>query len=227
MRFLTNQYKKRCKELFGKYGFINYRNYFYRVVNDVFQSFELHKSAYGDKCTIHFCVRPLCEGNSIAKNCCGPDHLKIFESNFTWFEYDRYNEENIRKCLEEMIHYMQKYLLPYFERANDSETAYHCYYIFQEEHFKEGVVMSDPHLYYFALKAKMYDRALEHLQAQKARIQSIIEEERVFGNYDRIESLQENIDEFDKHIKMIEGFNEKEIAEYIETQEKIALHNLL
>ena len=107
MDFLTKLYKVRCKEEFAIYGFKTCNRVFYRVVNDVFQSFELQKSVSGEECIINFGLIPLCAGKEVNKTRTGPNHLKMFENDYSWFWYNRNDESNIGLCVEQMISYIK------------------------------------------------------------------------------------------------------------------------
>ena len=86
MDYLTKKYKEKCKELFDGYNFRIYNNNFYRVINDVFQSFNLHKSVSGCDCTVEFGVVMLCEGNGVYKSRCQPYRIKQFDNrDYSWF----------------------------------------------------------------------------------------------------------------------------------------------
>ena len=156
-----------CVKEFDKLGFKNYKNNFYRVVNDVFQSFGLHNSVSGDSCTVEFGVFPLCCGNIIKKEHTGANHLKVFENNYSWFKYDRSSMKCIEKTVNLIIKYIKKYLIPFFENANNSRDAYFEICNFQKKYQNE-ILMSDHVLFYCALKSGMYNLAIEHLKAQKA-----------------------------------------------------------
>ena len=124
MDYFLKTYKALCRQEFGIYGFRSYRKNFYRAVNDVYQSFCLHRSIYGTDCTVEFTVLPLCIGYPIDKSTCGPSHLKNFEGSFAWFPYDRRSKESIDACIAEMLAYMKKYLIPFFQASDCCKTAY-------------------------------------------------------------------------------------------------------
>ena len=124
MDYLVKTYKDKCKKEFAGLGFKTYRRNFWRVVNDIFQSFELQKSVSGRGCTIHFVVVPMCAGECIKKEYCGPNHIKIFEYDYSWFDYDRNDENSMDNCVDEMISYMKKYLMPYFRLSEKQLGTY-------------------------------------------------------------------------------------------------------
>ena len=223
---LAKLFKQRCKEEFKEYGFKTYRSNFYRVVNDVFQSFTLHRSVSGEDCTVEFCALPLCYGSDINKDRCVADHLKMFEGNFSWFEYDRHDESSIEACVEEMISYMRKYLMPFFTQAGNSYGAYHATWEFQRVSHNNKYSSGDSRLMYFALKCGMYEEVIKHLHAQIKNLEEVIEEDIKWGYFNRIEEIKNDILETQNQIKMISEPNEEWIKTFIAEKERAALLNL-
>ena len=124
MDYVLKEYKRRCKDEFSKYGFKTYRSNRYRIIGDVFQSFNLHQSVSGTDCTVEFGIIPLSVEYDIDKSSCNPCHLKTFENLYEWFNYDKNSKLSMDLCVNDMIDYMKKYLMPVFEKALSSESAY-------------------------------------------------------------------------------------------------------
>lgn len=124
MEYILKEYKRRCKEEFSIYGFKAYRSNHYRIVGDVFQSFNLHQSISGTDCTVEFGIIPLSVEYDIDKSSCNPCHLKTFENLYEWFNYDKNSISSMDLCVNDMIAYMKKYLIPVFENAINCELAY-------------------------------------------------------------------------------------------------------
>lgn len=124
MDYFLKEYKQKCKQEFGQYGFKAYRNNHYRVVNDVFQSFSLHRSVSGLDATVEFGIVPLGVDYDLDKSFVNPYHLKQFENRGGWFEYNRNSSASISACINEMIGYIKTYLMPLFEQAIDCQSAY-------------------------------------------------------------------------------------------------------
>lgn len=227
---MTKKYKDRCKREFSALGFKSYENNFYRVINDVFQSFTLHKSISGNDCTIEFTVVPLCMGNVIKKNLCGANHIKMFENDYSWFSYNKNDKKSIDKCIDLMLEYMKKHLIRHFESANNTKSAYYEIYDFQQKHYKSGVLLSDYSLFCMALKSRLYDKSLEHIKAQKKQIEDAYKRNKeCFGKqldpeYENI--IIEKIKKIEFKIKMISNTNTEFIDNFIVENEKSALLNL-
>lgn len=229
MDYLTKIYKQKCTNLFSELGFKSYRKNFYRVVNDMFQSFQLHKSVSGNGCTVEFVVAPLCKGDSIDKTYCGPDHLKKFESDYSWFQYDRNNESSMDSCVDEMVGYMKKYLIPYFQLCDNSKQAYFATCDFQKNNYRKGIFLADPLLFYMALKAELYDKSIEHLIAQRDHTENAykINKESAGGVSPEYEKrIQNKIEELNFQIKMLSEHNREYIQRHIHENECKALLNL-
>ena len=230
MDYLTKKYKEKCKEIFSELGFKIYRNTFYRVVNDVYQSFSLHKSVSGGDCTVEFIVAPLCVGDHIYKGRCGPDHLKKFESTYAWFYYNRYDISSMDHCVDEMIGYMKKYLIPHFKSSEDSYQAYFTKCEFQKNHYRTGLLLQDYDLYHMALKAKLYDKCIEHLIAQREDAEHAYEHnKKMMGEHlppDYGDRIRKEVEEINGEIKMISENDFESIQKYINENEAKALSNL-
>lgn len=211
-------------------GFKSYRKNFYRVVNDVFQSFQLHKSVLGSECTIEFVVAPLCLGDSIHKAYCGPDHIKNFENDYSWFQYDKNDKSSMDSCVDEIIGYMKKYLIPYFQLCDNSKQAYFATCDFQKNNYRNGIFLADSRLFYMALKANLYDKSIEHLIAQRNHAENAykINKENAGGclssEYEK--RMQNKIEKINYQIKMVLEHNLEYIQKHIHENECKALLNL-
>lgn len=228
MDTLTKIFKEKCKNEFSKYGFKTYRRTFYRVVNDVFQSFGLHKSVSGNNCTVEFCIVPLCAGDVIQKTYYGPENIRMFENSMAWYFYDRTDESSMENCVSEMIAYMKKYLIPFFEAGSCAKDAYRTVYTFQEKHYRKGVDWDDSYLFWMALKAEMYETALKHLRAQREATEFAYN-----SNKEHFEPSPEYTERIRNEMKAQEGFIRKieerdleYLEEVIRSNEQIALTNL-
>ena len=228
MKYLSKKFRDECKCFREQYGFRSYRAYHYRVINDVFQSFYLHKSVSGEDCTVEFRIAPLCAGKLYAnKTSCGSEHLKQFENDFSWFEYDRNNEKNIDDCVNTMIKYMKKYLMPKFERASNSLGAlYEC-----EDFLENHKMVHNFYLFYcLSLKSGLYDKAIEYSEKQIAQIRFAYNRNLGFwGNTmseDYKNRLFNEILTIEHRIEMVSSRNMEYIDNFIETNEREALEEL-
>lgn len=229
MDYLTKIYKERCKAEFGSLGFKPYRNYFYRVINDMFQSFHLHKSViWFGGVAIEFIATPLCAGRSIKKDLCGSTHLKMFEGDYSWFPCDKNSVSDVNYHIEIIMEYMKKYLIPYFHECENSKGAYYATYDFQNKNYRQGVFHADYYLFCMALKAELYDRALEHLIARKKHIENAYKVNTASWGYDPAyeDKINKKLEEVDYQMKMISERNFEYIRNFIDENESIALSNL-
>lgn len=230
MDYLVQKYKEKCKKEYCTFGFKTYKNNFYRVVNDVYQSFQLHQSMSGDECTVEFIVAPLCMGGIISKSYCGNDHIKMFESDYSWFIYDRTDEESIDMCVDTMIQYISNFLLRYFANANDSKSAYFETCAFQQKYYKSGIAYWDHSLFCMSLKAGFYYKSIEHLKAKKLQVEYALKRNvECFGKQlgtEYTRKMANRISDIEYQIKKISQPDFEYINSFIAENEKRALLNL-
>lgn len=212
---MSSYFKSRSRQEFFDDGFRCNGRVYYRVIGDMFQSFRLHKAGAGTRCMIEFAVLPLCEGATVRKTSSGNDRIKAFGDVHSWFEYEK-SKSSIIRCAELMIAFINTYLMPFFNDSDTAEKAYKAVLGFQEEHRKGGINMADPHLYYMAIKAGMYDSALRHLLARKAFISS--------GRRDETGLLSDE-DEIDFALRKLEQRDYAYFEELVRENEKIARFN--
>ena len=232
MDIITKAYKESVGSLVVPLGFKSYRKNYYRVINDIFQSVNLHKSVSGDNCTIEFVIAPLCAGDFIKKDFCGTNHLKMFKNDYSWFPYNKDDEGSVNNCVGEMISYVETYLIPYFERSSDSTKAYYEVCAFQEHH-KHGMQPFDYLLFCMSLKAGLYDKSLEHLYAQKKQTEYVYNSNKQFREQQGQQLSTEYSERIANKIKLIEyqtemisRFDIEYIHSFIRENERRALANL-
>ncbi len=225
---LPEFFNKRCREELKEYGFRCKSGVFYRATEDMFQSFHLHRSVSGTDCTVEFTVLPLCEGETVIKTRCGFYHIKEFEDDNSWFEHDKTAASEI-ECAEKMISYLKKYLMPFFEKSDSAEKAYKAVCEFQKEHSGyKGVFMADYSLYCMALKAKLYDKCMEHLIARKNHVLSAYSRNSECSelSLEYKEKVQKEISEIDFAIEKLEKKDFEYFSHTVEQNETVARANL-
>lgn len=225
---LPEFFNERCREELKEYGFRCKSGVFYRATEDMFQSFHLHRSVSGTDCTVEFTVLPLCEGETVIKTRCGFYHIKEFEDDNSWFEHDKTAASEI-ECAEKMISYLKKYLMPFFEKSDSAEKAYKAVCEFQKEHSGyKGVFMADYSLYCMALKAKLYDKCMEHLIARKNHVLSAYSRNSECSelSLEYKEKVQKEISEIDFAIEKLEKKDFEYFSHTVEQNETVARANL-
>lgn len=230
MNYVDKVFHNICsRELVPIYGFKRYRNTYYRIINDVFQSFNLHKSVSRDNCTVEFTLRPLCTDVLITKGTCGSDHLKIFRGTYDWFYYDN-TPLSIEACFEEIYKYINDYLIGYFERGNNCANAYNEVLSFHRNFFSVDAVIHLNELYYFALKSEMYDEAIEHLLAIKNATIRAFERNKLFIKGNNLDDMKQRtaneLLDYDNMISHISKRNTEYIYNLISYNERKNLHSL-
>ena len=125
------QLKKKCRAEISQYGFIQKKNVFARIVNDVFQSFHIEKIVRSfnlRECRIGFAVLPLCQKLDANWVLSGVDKYYLREFEVThWTEGDdwkyKIDSDEISSCIDEILVYISRYLIPFFERSDTCKTA--------------------------------------------------------------------------------------------------------
>lgn len=213
MKYILKEYKQRCKEEFSIYGFKTYKSNHYRVVGDIFQSFNLHQSVSGTDCTVEFGIIPLSVEYDIDKLSCNPCHLKTFENSYEWFNYDKNSKLSMELCVNDMIVYMKKYLIPIFEKAVNSESAYLT--IMEYDNVFKG---NSYERFCMCLNFGDYENAKKHLQEViEQSTNAFIRNKEVFGN----NITQEYVQKMENKI-----LHEKMLLQMIQNKDYEVIHNL-
>ena len=242
MNYFIKQYKATCKKEFHKYGFKSYHNNYYRVVNDVFQSFCLQRSVSGMDCTVNFSLVPLCSSHEINKLSCNEGgHLKMFEGSYAWFPYDRHSEESMRSCIHSMVDYIHKYLIPYFEKGNSCKNAYAVISEFEAMSKPQTVELPVAHefplyshlKFCIALKNGDYILAVNHLEEIKIQWQYAYQhtikvwkelQYKIDAEYER--KMEADMTKLQKQIELISKRDMDYINNFIQSNEQRSLRNL-
>lgn len=201
MDFLITEFNKKSKALLSQYGFKKQRNIFGRVVfgrivNDVYQDVYIEKwrSAINKvNARVGFGIIPLCQelDYNQVNGGMGLYYLKEFEVghddrnswNIDSWEYS-INSISINVCIDDMLRYIECYLIPFFERARSCSTAFQetinieklFYKNYQERYLalfgrispefkKEAINLYDRAKFYMALKNGDFDFALKSSKA--------------------------------------------------------------
>ncbi len=212
-------YKKRCKEEFSKYGFKSFRNNHYRVVNDVFQSFTLHRSVSGSDCNVVFGIVPLSVEYELDKTFVNPFRVTDFEDHKPWFNYDRTSHTSIEKCINDMILCVNKYLMPVFDSSINCESAYST--IIEYDNVFRG---NSYERFCMCLKFGDYENAKKHLQEVIEQHENAFRRnEEALGNnitQEYIQKMEESISQRKKLLKLIDNKDDAAIQKLIYENEK-------
>ncbi len=232
---MLKMFKNMCKTEFKEYGFKCYQNNYYRIINDIFQSFCLHRSVSGNECTVEFFIAPMCCDTVIDKKRCGPMHLKRFEGDNSWFAYDRHSEDSMNECIREICEYMHKYLMPFFEEGRTCKDAYDVIIAFEKvSNAKPSEI--DPEFTIFAwekaflsLKNGEYDLSVKYFKAcEKQRMYALERNLAVRGNElgtDYIERINHDLASLREKIKRISERDLKYIEQWISENEARSFSN--
>lgn len=223
MDYFLNKYKQKCKKSFGEYGFISYRNSHYRIINDVFQSFRLHRSQYGTGATVEFCVLPLSQEYKIEKSTCSAMHLKNFENSAEWFPYISSDLSSVDDCIEQLILYMERYLILFFQNSINCSTAYEALKMFDAAYNEYPKMI-------MALKNEQYLYAKQHLiNIIKQSEYAFEKNKKILGEQitqEYIEKMERKIAKKQSILRLLEDADYTMIQEWLEENEKRNLKNL-
>ena len=227
---IENLYRKKCKEIAKVYNFKTYKNAFYRVTNDVFQSFNFHKSVSGSECTVEFSVHPLCVEYDIKKDTAGPCQLGIFEQQTEWFKFQPNNKENMELCTDYIKSYILKFLIPFFEGAKNCQEAYRSICDLELNYYKKDVEYFLYDKFCMALKTGNYDVALAHIFNVKKRSAFAFEQnKKSYGDNispDYIAKMEKKQLKYDSIILMLQRNETEKIQDFIYINETRNLNNL-
>jgi hypothetical protein len=226
-------FKEIAKMEFTHYGFKCKGNNFVRVVDDVMQNFNLNLSRSGWSCTVDFGIVPLCypiEKRNITEGL-GAYMLRMFEDNMQWWEFDRKSEISIVNCINELVEYIHKYIIPFFERGRNCSNAYHEICSFEKSKsrpFNNSVKMDDYLKYCMALKIGNYYAALLHLRAIEQQWVDAYNEmnERGYMTKEYEEKTKRGLEKFRKEIEMVANQDEQAIRDFIHNNEAYSISNL-
>lgn len=234
MDYFLKIYTEICKKEFTHYGFKKRgSNNFVRVTNDVMQNFHLNRSQFGYSCTVEFGIIPLCYriGKDQVTGGLGVNHLKMFEGSVAWWDYDKKSNESMECCIVEIVNYMKKYLIPFFERGNNCTKAYHEICAF-EKSLNNEVFMPDYWKYCMSLKAGDIDQALKHLKAvEQQHMDAFKINKEAFQSMGGIseeyeKDAKEDFRNIRKEIEYITDRDEEYIQAFIHNNEAYSLNNL-
>ncbi|MBP3361077.1 MAG: hypothetical protein J6N52_09515 [Clostridia bacterium] len=227
MDYFLQTYKKRCKQEFKELGFCACQRNQYRVINDVFQSFCLHRSCYGNNATIEFCVLPLSQEYRIDKSTCGSMHLMNFDNSCEWFSYVSDDVESVDICIEEMLSYAKAHLIPFFEKSTNCPDAYNSLKIFDrknEIHFNEYIKLI------MALKNQEYILAEKHVENLIIQCKTAYENNKMACgediSTDYINKIEKKIKKRKKLLQLIRNKNYVYIQTWLKNNELANLQSL-
>lgn len=222
-----------CEAKLSSYGFKRKRNVFFRVVNDVLQVVALKKYCSGDACTVEFGLVPLCMKLDQWFLMVGisPYNLRRFEV-VSWSQWDNWiynpkSNESVEQCIDSIKISIQKYLIPFFDRANCCKTAQieieKLLDIFEKNRVTSLLAcgispctsLAPPeysfaeNMYYIELKNKDYSAALKNRRTLRDINSSALETNRRAGIPDHMLSNQmQKISLLDETIQKLEANDE-------------------
>ena len=188
-------------------------------MNDIFQSFTFHRSVSGYDCNIIFGIVPLSVEYKLDKSFVNSYRITDFEDNRPWYNYDRNSEASVEKYINEMILSMDKYLIPVFEKAVDSESAYLT--IMEYDNVFKGNFYER---FCMCLNFGDYEKAKIHLQEViEQHKNAFARNKEALGNnitQEYIQKMEEGISQKEKFLKLIDNKDYDAIQKVISENEQ-------
>lgn len=224
---ILKTYKNECSKIVLPLGFKSYKNSFYKITNDVKQTFELRRFRSGWQCTVDFGILPLCYKIN-NKNDGVSYELGLLDGSRQLWEYNPNDEESIKNSINSLVMYMNEWLIPFFENGKTCVEAYEMICNLEKRVFGQ-VHMNDYVKYCMALKTGMYDIALLHLKAIEKQWGNAYKD-RLENGYLTEEYAKKKKTEFEELRKEISCVSKKDInyiANFITKNEEYSFKVLL
>jgi hypothetical protein len=186
-------------------GFIRYQNTYYKIVNDIVQSFILIKM--DDECKLAVDILPLCLGHDFKK--WGFLYHQIGIGNYgfdydKWWEY-RDDSEDIHRVVNDICKVCNKYLLDFFDSISDCNKYYEFITGYEEKYM--GGVFHRPDEIYASLKSGFYEKAINHINIMNRKNSKIGSENLKIMKHEKKHS-SEDIETYEKEMEESLSFYE-------------------
>ncbi|MDP3487368.1 MAG: hypothetical protein Q8S19_05475 [Bacillota bacterium] len=230
MDVFIKEYKQIFKPLAIEHGFRIHRISFFRIRNDVLQFFLLRRHPVGGRsCTIQWGVLPLCMGLDRGSLMDGEEIGRLI-SRIPWWGYEPRDPESIRRAISELAFVVKKSLLPLFDQAVDSASAYQAECDYDVSAYGQVLMLSSSKICY-AIKTGDYARAIENLRALEA--QNMDGHELKVASMTDVELREDYLRRFTEKLSRIRHQIDRlsipdmdYINDFITTNEEMSLRNL-
>jgi len=233
MDFFRKTYKECCKRQFGPQGFKNANLTFWRVVNDVVQSFYIWCNRAGNRCFLNFGITPLATGEGAGGLFPATAFPQI--ANF-WWDFNKTSEQSVQICVSEVMQFLQQYVIPYFQRGIDCGSAFienqNLYKNLRERKTQNGDEDEKPHKvvggfaeYCMALKTRNWEFAKLYLKDMRALSQEATTSEEA-KDIHYANMMSERVAVYSDWLAHIERHDEEFIQQFIEANERKSLEAL-
>lgn len=206
---LLKIYKDECKKHCSQFGFKSYKNSFYRVINDVKQTFELRRFKYGCRCTVEFGIVPLCYKINSKNDGVGYELGLLDDSKRIW-EFNPADAASITQSAFNLAACTINWLIPFFEKGQTSSDAYTVICQLEKKAFG-SIHLNDYVKYCMALKIGRYDAALLHLKSIEAQWEKAYND-RVINGYLTDEYAERKKKEFEELRREIRYLSKQDIC---------------
>lgn len=237
MDIFLKKYKQVFKEALAGYNFKIYHRTFYRVTNDVVQYFDLWRRV--PYCNIRFSILPIWIGFTKSDLSEVLYEINRFLNSdngviVLGWRYEPRDEGSILKAINALLDMVKGYLIPVFEKAADSSSAYRETCNLHEK-FYGKIDVSDGNLIAFNLKMGNYKKAVELAQADRDAYKIAMAD--YFNNAKKSgftdEEISESIKKYNESLGILEEYvkvlSTSDVGcfdEIIENNERATLINL-
>lgn len=167
MTYYNHLFGPRYKSL----GFSKKGKLFYRVTNDIVQSFQIERNPKGGgDCTIWIGFYPLCEKRvHLVRSFDGIDLGSLIYSRFHIWYYEQ-NDDDRKRVVDDLFELCEQYMVPLFEKVTDCQSYYG--FLLDYEHRTLSVVKAPEdklvlNHYLLCVKLGKYEEAAYHLRETK------------------------------------------------------------
>ena len=123
MKTITKFYNKFCSAKYQPINFVRYKSLFIRLNGEILQVFNLKQSRNASACNVEFGIFPLCLPQPIFLDA-GRYELDAFLTELrSGWSFDSNSEESMMDCVKSISKAIDMYLLPFFEKCYDCESA--------------------------------------------------------------------------------------------------------
>ena len=206
-------YKANCKALLAPLGFKQKNTFFYRVINDVFQYVNIQRYRDGTTFSVTFDATPFCRGIETNLIAIGAHGFFRLEDIAPLPNYWDKSPENIQRCATRVRELFQEHIIPFFERAIDTQTVLSELNLHEKRYWK-GIVSPAT----VSWKVDMCIKLGDYASAIRG-LRWLINNAYRHNTYDN-PIINQWISKYYEMIEWLQAQDEERISSYVEEQER-------
>ncbi len=124
MKTISKYYNCICEKKYQQLGFSRRKTTFVRMREDILQVFTLKFPREKETCFVEFGIFPLCLPQPIflSEGSYELENFSVKQYGSSW-KYDSGSEKSMMSCVSAMTETIDFYLIPFFEKCHNSESA--------------------------------------------------------------------------------------------------------